>query len=356
MSSTDPAILRILDANANRAREALRVLEDIARFAFDDAQLAERTKSMRHALGGALAPIANTLLAAARDVEGDVGTSIKGALESSRDGLRGVALAAGKRLTESVRSLEESMKALGESASASMFERLRYDAYILDAAFALRFGGGVKRQWSVCLLLTEALCRTSWSEVLDGALAAGVDCIQVREKTMHASALLARVCAVRERALAVGASTIVNDDLGVALASGADGVHLGCDDLPVRSARKCVPASFIIGASTHSLEEARRAIESGADYCGVGAMFATAQKPELAPTGEAYLQAYLAHFTSVPHLAIGGIDAPRAAQLSALGCRGVAVSSALCRAEDPLHAARELLSAMRSRTRESVSQ
>ncbi len=356
MPTHDPALLRILDANANRAREALRVLEDIARFALQDLTLAQRTKSLRHALGGAMSVVTNAALSAARDVEADVGTSIQGALESSRDGARGMALAAGKRLTESLRSLEECMKALAESQSASMLEHMRYDAYSVDAAFALRLVSSEKRQWRVCLLLTQSLCARPWQEVLDGALRAGVDCIQVREKTMTSRELLARVCAVRERAQAAGATTIVNDDLSVALASGADGVHLGGDDLPVRAARRCTPSAFIIGATTHSLQEAREAIEDGADYCGVGALFSTAQKPALEPAGTPYLQAFLAHFPNASHLAIGGINVLRAAQLVALGCRGVAVSSAICAAEDPAAAARELVAALRGASQPCVTE
>ena len=344
----ESSILRIIDANANRAREALRVLEDIARFSFNDERLAARTKDMRHALGEALSIFPNAMLAAARDVEGDVGTALQGSLESSRAGVAGVSLAAGKRLTESLRSIEESMKALSESASAKQLEALRYAAYAIDAAFALRSGASSKPQWTLCLLLTENLCATPWSDVLDAALAAGVDCIQVREKDFSTRALLHRVCEVRERAHAHGAATIVNDDLGVAIVSRADGVHFGRDDLPVRDARRCVPPEFIIGASTHSLDEAADAIDQGADYCGVGAMFSTAQKPMLVPAGEAYFNAYLARFSSVPYLAIGGIDASRAQKLAALGCRGVAVSSAICGAADPAKVAREILAAMRS--------
>ncbi len=340
------AILRILDANANRAREALRVLEDIARFALEDSSLATRTKTMRHALGESLAILANVSMAAARDVAGDVGTAITGKLESKREGVRGIALAAGKRLTECLRSIEECLKALGEVRSASLVEHMRYEAYTIDAAFALRLGTSERRQWKLCLLLTQSLCVRPWREVLDGALAAGVDCIQLREKGLGASDLLKRACEVRERAQAVGASTIVNDDVGVALASGADGVHLGQEDLPVHAVRRCAPPSFIIGASTHSVLEAREAVDAGADYCGVGAMFSTSQKPLLAPAGEAYLQAFLAHFPDIAHLAIGGIDAPRAIELAKLGCRGFAVSSAICSADDPTRVAREILSAL----------
>jgi thiamine-phosphate pyrophosphorylase len=135
----------------------------------------------------------------------------------------------------------------------------------------------------------------------------------------------------------------VNDRLDVALAAEADGVHLGTEDLPIREARRLAGGVLRIGASTHSLAEARAAIEAGADHCGVGAMYETGLKPGLAPSGEAYLRAFVAEFPRIPHLAIGGIAPGRVAALAHAGCRGVAVSSAICGAEDPAAVARAIV-------------
>jgi thiamine-phosphate pyrophosphorylase len=190
-------------------------------------------------------------------------------------------------------------------------------------------------QWRVCLLLTESSCRRPWREVLAAAIAGGVDCVQVREKSMDGRALAARVREVIELARPRGVAVVVNDRADVALACGADGVHVGQGDLAPADVRRVAGDALLVGVSTHSPLEAADAVAGGADLCGVGAMFASRTKPDVAPQGEAYLRAYLARFGHVPHLAIGGIEPANVARLAAAGCRGVAVSSVVCGADDP---------------------
>jgi thiamine-phosphate pyrophosphorylase len=333
---------RIIDANLNRAREAIRTLEDVARFCWNDARLAEEAKALRHALQGAVAKIPPERLAAARDVARDVGTTIEGANEYVRENAGALAVAAGKRLTEALRVVEEAAKAV-EPTLPRAVEALRYQAYSLDARITLRASIGVPRQWRLCVLVTRALCRRPWDEVVARAIEGGADAIQVREKDLGGRELVAHVRAVRAIAAPAGVATIVNDRLDVALAADAEGVHLGTDDLPIRDARRIAGPGLRIGASTHSLREARAALDEGADHCGVGAMYESALKPGLAPSGEAYLRAFLAEFPQVPHLAIGGIAPGRVAALARAGCRGVAVSSAVCGADDPAAAARAIV-------------
>ena len=197
------------------------------------------------------------------------------------------------------------------------------------------FAGGAPPQWRVCLLLTEASCRRPWREVLAAAIAGGVDCVQVREKSIDGRALAARVREVIDVARPRGVAVVVNDRADVALACGADGVHVGQGDLAAEDVRRVAGDALLVGVSTHCVAEAECAVAAGADLCGVGAMFASRTKPDVAPQGEAYLRAYLARFAHVPHLAIGGIEPANVAQLAAAGCRGVAVSSVVCGAEDP---------------------
>jgi thiamine-phosphate pyrophosphorylase len=187
----------------------------------------------------------------------------------------------------------------------------------------------------VCLLLTESSCRRPWREVLAAAIAGGVDCVQVREKSIDGRALAARVREVIDVARPRGVAVVVNDRADVALACGADGVHVGQGDLAPADVRRVAGDALLVGVSTHCVAEAECAVAAGADLCGVGAMFASRTKPDVAPQGEAYLRAYLARFAHVPHLAIGGIEPANVALLAAAGCRGVAVSSVVCGAEDP---------------------
>jgi len=332
----------MIDANLNRAREALRTLEDVARFGWNDAAIAREAKEVRHALQSAVAALPAERLAAARDVAGDVGVSLETPTEYARADLSSVAVAAGKRLTEALRAVEEAVKTV-DARVARAVEAVRYRAYALDARAISRAALGDLRQWRLCVLVTRAICRLPWDEVVSRAIDGGADAIQVREKDMPARELVAHARAVRTICAPRGVAVIVNDRLDVALAAEADGVHLGADDLPVREARRIAGAALRIGASTHSLAEARAAIEAGADHCGVGAMYESGLKPGLAPSGEAYLRAFVAEFPQVPHLAIGGIAPGRVTALAHAGCRGVAVSSAICGAEDPAAVARAIV-------------
>jgi thiamine-phosphate pyrophosphorylase len=139
-----------------------------------------------------------------------------------------------------------------------------------------------------------------------------------------------------------GVSVVVNDRSDIALACGADGVHVGQGDMSITDVRRMTGTSLLVGVSTHSIIEARAARDDGADVCGVGAMFATSVKPAIAPSGTNYLRAYLAECARVPHLAIGGITPENIGELQVAGCQGVAVSSVVCGAQDPARVVRSL--------------
>jgi thiamine-phosphate pyrophosphorylase len=232
------ASLRILDANLNRAREALRVMEDAARFGLNDEPLCRDLKNLRHELRATVdaLPIHDGQLAAHRDVEGDVGTEVSTKSEVARGNLCDVVTAAGKRLTESLRVIEEMTKTL-DSRIAQTVESLRYRAYVIDQRLHRRFGTGCALQWRLCVLLTQSLCRGDWKDVLGRALDGSADCIQVREKEMPTGELVEHVRLVMKIAKP-RASVIVNDRADVAMAAGADGVHLGQDDLTVHEVRR----------------------------------------------------------------------------------------------------------------------
>jgi len=331
---------RILDAATNRAAEALRVIEDAARFLLDDRALTEELKRLRHDVR-ALAPAT-----ASRDTTNDVGTDVSTESELTRATARSVVEAACKRLQESLRSLEEWNKlpplSLGETA-ASSYESMRYRAYTLEQrlldALPRPFGG-----WRLCLLLTESLCARPWLDVARAAIDAGADCAQLREKDLDDRELLARARALVE----LGVDIVVNDRPDVALAAGARGVHLGQTDLPLDDVRAIVGERLLIGVSTSNLDEARAA--AGADYCGVGPMFSSTTKAKPSLSNPGYLSEYLAQEPSLPPaLAISGVTpGTMPALVEAAGGRafGVAVSSHICSAEDPGAATRAVREAM----------
>jgi thiamine-phosphate pyrophosphorylase len=338
--------LRMIDANYNRAREGLRTLEDVARFALDDASLTEAFKTLRHTLCETVEAVDPILRLASRDTPGDVGTSIKAKGELERASLADVAAAAGSRLTESLRALEEASKCV-DARVASAIERIRYQAYTLEQRLRLQLAGGRAPQWRLCVLITERLCtHLTWHDVAAAAIKGGADCLQLREKELEGGELVRRAAALVALARPHGVSVIVNDRVDVALLAGAHGVHVGQSDLSVSQVRSLAGASLLVGVSTSNLEQATEAMRAGADYCGVGPMYPTTTKHKPSIAGPVYLAEYLSLAGRPPHLAIGGISIDEAAALGKAGAEGIAVSSCVCGSSDPEATCRSLRRAL----------
>jgi thiamine-phosphate pyrophosphorylase len=183
-------------------------------------------------------------------------------------------------------------------------------------------------------------------EVVRAALRGGAPSIQLRAKDQPAREQVALARALLAETRAAGALLFVNDRLDVALASGADGVHLGQDDLPVEAARRIVPAGFLVGISAETAELARAAERGGADYVGTGPVYATGSKADAGEAVGCRRIAEVAAAVRIPIVAIGGIDAANAGEVVAAGAAGVAVISAVMRAPDPERATRGLLRAV----------
>ena len=172
---------------------------------------------------------------------------------------------------------------------------------------------------------------------------AGVDGFQVRAKGVSDRALIALTERVVDVVRPAGAVVLVNDRVDVALATGADGVHLGRVDLPVPDARRLAPG-LLIGATCRSRAQVAAAAEEGADYAGFGPVFATTSKDGLPdPLGPAAVRAAAG---ILPLVAIGGIDAGRAAAVVDAGAHGVAVLGGIWRPPDPVAAAKEIVAAL----------
>ncbi len=348
---------RIIDANANRAREALRVLEDAARFLLGSRALSQTLKGIRHDLAQTMAqmPGGESVGIAHRDTPHDVGTEIKAEGEYRRHGARDVVLAAGKRLTEALRSIEEFAKALPRLTGgvapeefAARIEKLRYRAYSVERRLLLALGSALKPQWRLCVLVTESLCaHHSWLDVALAAVQGGADCIQLREPELADREVTTRAQRLVENVKSLGASVVINNRPDIAVIAAADGVHLGQHDLPVHQARKITGFELVIGVSTANIKQAEHALRDGADYCGVGPMFASTTKHKETIAGPIYMSEYLRHEPTLPpHLAIGGITPENVEAVVAAGARGIAASSTVCGAKDPggvAHALREVV-------------
>lgn len=186
-------------------------------------------------------------------------------------------------------------------------------------------------------------CGRSLEQVVTECVDAGASAIQLRDKTADSRALATTAARLRAITKSAGATLIVNDRLDVALAIGADGVHLGPDDVTVPAARDIAPPDFIIGYSTDDPEEARRAAAAGADYLGVGAVFGTRSKPGLANEAIGPDRVRLVREASgLPCLGIGGITPQNAPAVLETGA-GIAVLSTVMSAPDPGAVVRELL-------------
>lgn len=180
-------------------------------------------------------------------------------------------------------------------------------------------------------------------ELVRGVLAGGAKLLQLRLKHVATGELLRQAELVRGLAAAAGATFIVNDRADIAVAVGADGVHLGQTDLPIAAARTVVGADRLIGFSTHSETQLAEAASLGADYLALGPIFATTSKSAADPVlGAERLRAARA-LTTAPLVAIGGITAATAPSLIAAGADAVAVIAAIVRATNVERAVAELL-------------
>ncbi len=179
-------------------------------------------------------------------------------------------------------------------------------------------------------------------EVARAVVRGGATVLQLRDKDLTTRQLLGAAQELRAWAHASRVPFIVNDRVDVALASDADGVHLGPDDLPPDVARGLLGPGRVIGVSAGTVDEAREAVQAGADYIGVGSVFATASKADAGePIGVAGFGA-IARAVRIPAVAIGGIGLSNAGQPVAAGAAGVAVISAVVGAPDVERAAREI--------------
>ncbi|HSJ07840.1 MAG TPA: thiamine phosphate synthase [Longimicrobiales bacterium] len=180
--------------------------------------------------------------------------------------------------------------------------------------------------------------------VVQAALDAGAPAIQLRDKLATAAELLRQARALLPLTRAAGALLFINDRLDVALAAGADGVHLGPDDLPVAAARRIAPRGFLVGCSTDDPDAARRAEADGADYIGCGAVFGTRTKTEVGAEriGVRRLDE-VAAAVDIPVIGIGGITAGNVAEVAATRAAGAAAVGEIMAASDPAAAVTALL-------------
>lgn len=361
-------LARLIDANANRAREGLRVLEDVARFVLGDAQLCTAIRELRHQLLAAMASLAGPgpdrlMLLAWRDVEHDPGAESGTSGTPAHADTGALVAAAAARASEALRVLEECARTLpgpggraaadvpagaSPASAAEAFARVRYRLYTIERRVGLAVGTQRARPWRLCVVITEAACRHPWEDVADAAARAGADVLQLREKDLPDREHLARARRLVQIAHARHVPAIINDRPDIALLAGADGVHVGEEDIPVEAVRRLAGAKLIVGATARGRDSALAAVHAGADYLGVGPVFPSTTKPLLPPPGLDRLRQCLQEpeLARLPILAIGGITPANVGQIAQAGGRGVAVCAAVCAASDPAAVCAALIAAL----------
>ena len=192
------------------------------------------------------------------------------------------------------------------------------------------------------LLVTDP--RPDLTARVEAAVRGGVDIVQLREKRTTREELLPLADELREICVHGGALFTVNDDIELARLSGAAGVHLGQEDESLARAREILGPDAIVGRSAGTVDEAIEAVREGADYLGVGTVFATPTKPDAEAAGLALVETIARENLPLPWFAIGGITLDTAPEVAAAGAPGFAVVRAILDAEDPEAAARELRS------------
>lgn len=338
-----PPVLRIIDANLDRIGEGLRVLEDLARFGLNDADLARRLKEARHSLLTTGWPSPQQLLQA-RDTAGDVSINLETADQQLSRDLPATAVANARRVQEALRVIEEMAAHAG--LSVERFRRARFELYELEQTLFSRLG---RQDKTSCLRGLYAIIDPRFlkgrghTEVARQIIQGGATTIQLRDKTTSKKDLLPIARELRNLCAEHNVLFIINDHLDLALATGADGLHLGQDDLPVKEARRLLAIDQILGISTRTVEQANNAADEGADYIAVGSMYPTTSKESAEVVGLERLRQIRAA-VKLPIVAIGGITAGNAAAVIAADADAVAVISAILSAGDITTATQEIMS------------
>jgi len=337
------AVFRIIDANFNRAREAVRFIEDFCRFCLNCEQLSSRAKVLRHRLCAVIEKLDIGRLIASRDTPGDVGTTIRINNQLQRNNLNDSLSAACKRFTEALRCLSEAAQILNTTA-AHEIEKIRYEAYTLEKDVLIQNKVGERfRKVRLYVIISDSFAGDIIS-LVQACIAGGADCLQLRAKNMSDAQLFALAAGFVRICKKASVLSVINDRLDIALCAGADGIHLGQDDLGTNQARQLQLEPLIIGKSTHSLSQLRKALQEQPTYVSLGPVFATDTKPGTAEVGLGYVKESLGLLSGVEihHVAIGGINLRNIDQVLHAGARTVAVCSAVCDAPKPEQMCRRL--------------
>ena len=334
-------VSRLIDANLNRSREGLRVIEDSLRFLGDDSEYTLKLRNLRHTIMQipSLLGIPASQLLSSRDSEGDTGKLWE---ETVKGDYSQIISANFSRVEESLRVLEEYSRLVSAEAT-SQIKRIRFQIYTLQKEVSLLvYRNSLTERLGLYIITDEKIAGRSHTEIAKEAVAGGAEVIQLRDKEASARELYEVGTQMRKAIPPDKALFIVNDRVDVAAVVGADGVHVGKDDLPVREARNILGEDKIIGVSCDNAEEAVKAEKEGADYISLGPIFTTTTKKNLPPPLGLKAVKQVKSKISKPLVAIGGINKDNLKTVVESGADSVAVISAVLKAPDIAKATKEL--------------
>lgn len=319
------------------------MIEEISRFILDDKDLSTEFKNMRHLISQEAEKNYDALILS-RDTENDIGIKIKN--PDKRTDIFTVFKANIKRVQEALRVLCEYGGC--EGFDTQTFETIRYKTYTLEK----KMHNELQNKFNQIRLKDKKLYLVTSSDkfsndddflnAVASSLKGGVQIVQLREKNSSAKRILELGKKIRELTSLFNAIFIVNDRIDIAQALDADGVHLGQDDMDIKDAREIIGHNKIIGISTHAPEQALKAVESGADYIGVGPVFETPTKAGRKAVGLEYVK-WASENVSIPFYAIGGIDLSNVDEVLKNGAQNIAVVRAIINAQSPEASAQEFL-------------
>ena len=326
----DLRISQIIDANLDRAREGLRVLEDWARFGLGKEDLVIRIKNFRQILGKNHLEIYKI----SRNHIEDKCKGLSHVEQLNRNNSFKIISSNSARVQEALRVIEEFSR-IHNNQLSKIASEIRYEIYSLE----IELLNLTPRERSKSIISENNLYsitdpRENLLETIEKILLGGVKIIQHRFKEGNDKDNLQKAIKIKELCKKYNSLFIVNDRVDIALASNADGIHLGQDDIDIITARKLLGSSKIIGASANNSNDIKNAIKNGCDYIGLGPVFQSLTKKNKEPLGVYKINA-LAKDIKIPWFAIGGINKENISSLKNHGISKVAIVSGLLDSDDP---------------------
>jgi len=329
-NAEDLRIFQIIDANLDRAREGLRVLEDWARFGLGENDCVERIKNFRQILG-------KNHLEVYKQSRNYIEDECKGLThqeQNNRKTPEQIISSNAGRVQEALRVIEEFSRLQNHELSKIASE-IRYEIYTLEidllSLSKFKKSENILKENDLYVITDQ---KENLLQIIEKILIAGVKIIQHRFKTGTDKDNLQEAIYIKNLCKKYNSLFIINDRVDIAIASNADGIHLGQEDLDLKTARKLLGYSKIIGISANNEIDISNALKDGCDYIGIGPVFKTSTKKDKKPIGIEKIKT-LTKDLNIPWFAIGGIKTNNISYLKSNGFKKVALVSQLMNSEDP---------------------